>query len=172
MEDSICCLVDDAGAVYEEDGPTSNLDVCTHFGRDERAFRQYRFDLVDRRLFTDRGSPVSDRAAHDYINGRVGTPEKLMRLAEWGRLPKRVLMNLLTIDRRAAFLEVCGAIEAKYTDDCAARNDPCLESGCALEGEVCLQPLLRAEVDYRKACAAEWIKVFANPRNRVDAWRK
>lgn len=31
--------------------------------------------------------------------------------------------------------------------------------------------MLRAEIDYHKACAAEWIKVFANLRNRVEAWK-
>jgi len=172
MEDSIYCLVDDAGSVYEEDGATSHADVAMGFGLDEQACRRYRFDLVDRRLSTDGGSQTSDRAVHDYIDRCVGTPEKLMTFAEEGRLPKRVLMNLLVIDRRAAYLEVCAAIEARYTHDCAATNDPCLESGCALDGEVCLQPLVRAEIDYRKACAAEWITVFANPRNRVEAWRK
>ena len=63
------------------------------------------------------------------------------------------------------------AFEKKYTDDCAAEHDPCLESGCAVEGEICLQPLLKAGIEYQKACAAEWIKMFENPRNRIEAWK-
>jgi hypothetical protein len=30
---------------------------------------------------------------------------------------------------------------------------------------------LRAGVEYHRACAAEWIKVFADPRNRIAAWK-
>ena len=33
--------------------------------------------------------------------------------------------------------------------------------------EVCLQPLLRAGTEYHKACAAEWVKLFANRENRA-----
>jgi hypothetical protein len=74
-----------------------------------------------------------------------------------GRLSKLALADLLTTDKRQTFLDRCAAIEKHYTDECAASNDPCLESGCALEGEVCLQPLLRAETEYNKACGAVWI---------------
>jgi hypothetical protein len=94
-----------------------------------------------------------------------------MKFAEEGHLSKLVLADLLTIDQRQAYLDACAVIEKQYTDACAAANDPCLESGCAMEGRVCLQPLLRAQVEYRKACAAEWAKLFASPRHRIDAWR-
>jgi hypothetical protein len=80
-------------------------------------------------------------------------------------------MTLVTPDKRKAYLDACGVIEKAYTDECAAKNNPCLESGCAVEGEICLQPLLSVGIDYRKACAAEWIKLFASPRNRIDVWR-
>jgi hypothetical protein len=82
-----------------------------------------------------------------------------------------VLANLLELRHRHAYLDACAAIEKKYTENCTATNDPCLESGCALEGEICLEPLMRAGVEYHQACAAEWIKVFADPRNRIDAWK-
>jgi len=110
---------------------------------------------------------VKDRAEADEC---VGTLEELMKIAEQGRLPKSVLVNLLDIEHRHAYLDACARIEKKYTEDCTATNDPCLESGCAVEGEVCLQPLLRAGIEYHRACAAEWIKLFADPRNRIDAW--
>ena len=171
MEATIYCLVDGTGTVYEKAGAESFSEIAANFGLDERACTPYRFDLTNRRLFMDRGNPESHRSVRDYLDRRVGTPERLMKFAEEGRLPKHVLMNLLAQDSRAAYLVACAAIERKYTNDCAARNDPCLESGCAVEGEICLQPLLRAEIDYHRACAGEWIKVFANPRNRIDAWK-
>jgi hypothetical protein len=111
---------------------------------------------------------VKDSAEPDE---RVGTLEELMKNAEQGRLPKSVLVNLLDIQHRQAYLDACARIEKKYTEDCTATNDPCLESGCAVEGEVCLQPLLKAGIEYHRACAAEWIKLFADPRNRIDAWK-
>ena len=77
-----------------------------------------------------------------------------------GRLSKLALADLLAADHRPTFLARCAAIEKRYTDDCAAANDPCLESGCAVEGEICLQPLLRAESDYNKACGALWIELL------------
>ena len=97
----------------------------------------------------------------------VDSPERLMVLAAEGRLTKHALATLLTAEPRHVFLDACGAIEKKYTDDCAAANDPCLESGCSMEGEVCLQPLLSAGTEYHKACAAEWVKLFADRGNRA-----
>jgi hypothetical protein len=89
------------------------------------------------------------------------TTPQLLKLAEEGRLTKHALATMLTPELRREFLEACAAIERKYTDDCCATNDPCLESGCSAEGEICLQPLLRAGSDYHKACAVEWTKLFA-----------
>jgi hypothetical protein len=103
------------------------------------------------------------------VDRGIGSSEDLMKAAAQGRLPKRTLVNLLDIQHRRVFLDGCAVIEKKYTEACTAANDPCLESGCAVEGEICLQPLLRAGVEYHKACGAEWIKLFADPRNRIDA---
>ena len=80
-------------------------------------------------------------------------------------------MNLLISEQRRAYLDACAVIEKTYTDACAAKKDPCLETGCAVEGETCLEPLLSAGPDYRKACAAEWIKLFKTPDNRIASWR-
>ena len=120
--------------------------------------------------FVDAGGKVyvKDGAEVDQC---VGTSEELMKFAEQGRLPKSVLVNLLDIEHRQAYLDACAVIEKQYTEDCTATNDPCLEAGCAVKGEICLQPLLRAGIAYHKACAAEWIKRFADPRNRIDAWK-
>ena len=97
----------------------------------------------------------------------LDTPERLMALAAEGRLTKHALSALLAVQPRHVFLDACAAIEKNYTDDCAAANDPCLESGCSMDGEVCLEPLLRAGTEYHKACAAEWVKLFANRENRA-----
>ncbi|MBI3492405.1 MAG: hypothetical protein HY047_11590 [Acidobacteria bacterium] len=104
----------------------------------------------------------------------VGSLEDLMTAAAEGRLSKDELASLLNPGFRQPFLKACAVIEERYTEECAAQNDPCLESGCAVsvvEGEACLQPLLRVGTEYHKACAAEWIKVFRNPNARIEIWK-
>ena len=101
------------------------------------------------------------------MNDRRDTPEHLMALAAAGRLTKHALATSLAAQPRQAFLEACAAIEKGYTDECAAANDPCLESGCSMDGDVCLEPLLKAGTEYHKACAAEWVKLFATRENRA-----
>jgi len=96
----------------------------------------------------------------------IENPETLTRQAVEGRLSKHALADLLPYETRAAFLASCADIERRYTDACAAAGDPCLESGCSCEGEACLQPVLRAGTDYLKACGAEWVRLFADARNR------
>jgi len=101
----------------------------------------------------------------------LDTPEKLMTVAVEGRLSKHALASLLTSDARRTFYDACGRIEQKYTEECRALNDPCLASGCSAEGERCLQPVLRAGVDYYKACGTEWARLFASEQNRNNAWK-
>lgn len=93
--------------------------------------------------------------------------QQLLTFAEEGKLTKHALGTMLVPEARQRFLQSCAVLEKKYTDDCAAAKDPCLESGCSAEGEVCLQPLLRAGTAYHKACAAEWAKLFAAQENRL-----
>ena len=95
------------------------------------------------------------------------TPEQLLRGAEDGRLTKHAFATMLRPEPRRQFLESCAAIERNYTNDCAAAKDPCLESGCPAEGEICLQPLLRAGTDYHRACAVEWAKLYVHLENRL-----
>jgi hypothetical protein len=171
MDDAIYCLVDARGRVYFKDGAASYADVAAGFGLDERDCQEYRFDLARRALVEDRPTPSSLLAAGACLNRFVGSPDRLMQFAEDGHLPKNTLADLLTAETRDSYLRTCGAIEKAYTEACTAQNDPCLESGCAVEGEICLQPLLRAGAEYQKACAAEWIKKFRNPRNRIDVWK-
>jgi hypothetical protein len=86
--------------------------------------------------------------------------EQMLRLAEEGQVPKDVLASMLPPDRRKIFLDACAAIERQYASACGSSGDPCLESGCSVDhehGETCLQPLLRAEAEYLKACGAAWV---------------
>jgi len=101
---------------------------------------------------------------------RIDTPEQLIRYATDGRLTKHALSTLLTSRSKEQFLAACETIEKRYTEECTATGDPCLESGCSTEGEICLQPVLRAGTEYHKACGAAWSKLFADPENRADLW--
>jgi hypothetical protein len=96
------------------------------------------------------------------------TADQLMALAAEGRLTKQELTDLLAIDRRHAFLDACAEIEKGYTEECGAKNDTCLEAGCSAKGEICLQPLLHAGSSYHKACAAAWMPIFKDPKNRAS----
>lgn len=173
MEDTMYLLVDPRGKVYVKQGAESFADVAHAFGLAEGECQEYRFDQVTRRLIVDRATPASALAAQDYVNQRLGSPERLMRFAEEGHLTKHVLANFLSAENRSPYLETCARIERTYTEACTAKNDPCLESGCSVEGEdeICLQPLLNAGLEYHQACAAEWIKLFRTATNRIDAWK-
>jgi hypothetical protein len=95
------------------------------------------------------------------------TSEQFMRLAADGQIPKDVLAERLEPATRRAYLDACAAIERRYTEACDAEGDPCLESGCSIDhehGEVCLQPLLRSDAEYQKACGEEWLKVYQSSR--------
>ena len=166
-------LVDPHGEVYAKVGAQSFADLARECGVVEPECQEYRFDLSSRRLIVDRATPASALAVQEDVSNRVGSPERLMAFAEQGQLPKLMLVDLLSLDQRQPYLEACAQIERRYTEACTAKNDPCLESGCSVEGEdeICLQPLLNAGIEYQQACAAEWIKLFRVPRNRIDAWK-
>lgn len=171
--DTIFCLLETAGSMHVKDGAGSYSEIAEADGLNQNACEQYRFDLVNRRLLMDRGTSAGDRTARAYIDRSVGTPERLLTFAADGHLPKDTLTHLIVPEKRKAYADACAVIEKAYSEACAATKDPCLESGCSVEnGEICLQPLLRAGAEYRKRCAAEWAKFFADSRNRIDAWRK
>jgi hypothetical protein len=96
---------------------------------------------------------------------------QLLSYAAEGRLTKHALATTLRPEAREKFLEACAAVEKKYTDECAAAGDPCLESGCSAKGEICLQPLLRAGTEYHKKCGAEWAKLYVDKKNRIGGSR-
>ncbi len=81
---------------------------------------------------------------------------------------KQALANRLAPGARRIFLDRCTAIEKELTAACGSAGDPCLESGCSLEGEdePCLQPILRAGDEYAAACDAAFAELYADPRNR------
>lgn len=101
----------------------------------------------------------------------VETPETVMRYATEGRMSKPALASLLAPEPRQVFFAACAEVEKAYTTACATSGDLCLASGCSCEGEVCLQPLLRAGADYPRKCGAEWATLFADERNRDGSWR-
>ena len=170
MNDTIYCLVDNDGTVHIGDGAGSYSTVAAESGLAESQCAKYRFDLERRQLIRDRETAASLLTARSFVREHFGTPAKLMTFAEEGHLPKQVLAHLLSPEKRPAYDAACAAVEKRYTKACTDKDDPCLESGCSLEGEVCLQPLLEAGIEYHKACAAEWIKTFKDPKNRVDSW--
>jgi hypothetical protein len=170
MECQIYCLVDVDGRVYVKDGAVSHAEIAADYGLDTQGCGAYRFDLATRRLLVDRGIPRSDGAARAYCDEHVGSPEQLMTFAEEGHLTKQVLGHLLGADDVMAYLDACTVIEKQYTADCAGSDDRCLDSGCALEGEVCLEPLLKAGRDYHRACGEAWTLLFEDPRHRAQAW--
>jgi hypothetical protein len=98
-------------------------------------------------------------------------PERVMELAAEGALSKHALGTLLSAPARRRFLEACARIEAEYTEACRAEGDPCLESGCSMEGERCLQPILRAGTAYHRKCGAQWAAFFTDSANRDPSWR-
>src|SRR5712691_11377466 len=147
MGDTIYCLVEATGRVYTKDGADSYAEVVATFRLNEGECQQYRLDLTRRQVLVDRGTPSSAIAVQAYLAQHVGTPERLMHFAEGGHVRKDVLVNLLDVTRRRSYLEACVDIEKRYTAECAAKNGPCLESGCSIDqtaGEICLQPLLNA----------------------------
>lgn len=174
MDGTIYCLVDNGGKVYGDDSSESYAELAAHFALNESECQTYRFDVVDRRLLTDRATPSTAFAAQAFLNQRVGSAERLMLFAQEGYLSKDVLARLLDVESRRPYLDACAAIERKFTEACGGTNDPCLESGCSIDracGEACLQPLLNHRVEYQKACAAEWINVFRGPQHRIDVWK-
>jgi hypothetical protein len=94
------------------------------------------------------------------------TPDQVMARAAEGRFTKDELARFLAIDNRRPFLDACAHIEKTFTEECA-KSEPCMESGCSAEGEICLQPLLHAGSAYYKACAAAWLPIFREPKNRA-----
>jgi hypothetical protein len=102
--------------------------------------------------------------------GNTQTFDRLVKAAGAGELEKTELAATLSSDSRPAFLEACAAIERKLRDECAGSGHPCLEDGCAMEGEACLQAVLNAGPEYQKACAAVWIEIFRDPLNRSEHW--
>ena len=101
---------------------------------------------------------------------RINTPKRLMTYAAEGKVSKAGMASVLAMKPRNDFLRECAKIERQYTVECAAQNDPCLESGCSAEGEICLAPLIRAGSEYKKACAVAWQRLFVKAENRVCGW--
>ena len=90
----------------------------------------------------------------------LNDPETLVEMALEGCFSKDALAALLPPDVSREYLHACSAIEKRFTEDCTAAGDPCLEGGCAVEGDVCLQPLLKHPVEFQRACGAAFARLF------------
>ena len=101
----------------------------------------------------------------------LGSPNRLMRFAEQGQLSKFTLASVLEPGSRQQFLDACAALEKRFTEECGGHGDTCLADGCAMDGDVCLQALLKAGDAFQKACAAEWVHLFKTENNRIEAWK-
>ena len=106
------------------------------------------------------------------VAGYLGSPEGLIAFAGEGRVSKASLASVLEPDSRQKFLNACAALEKRFTAECPTHGETCLADGCAMEGEVCLQALLKAGSAFQQACAAEWIQLFKVEANRIPAWKK
>jgi hypothetical protein len=115
----------------------------------------------------DKVIDVADSEIITYL----GSPERLMAFAEEGHLSKFALGSLLEPNSRHQFLEACTELEKRFTQQCASNGDPCLEDGCAMDGEVCLQAVLKGGGAFQQACAAEWLRMFRIEGNRIDEWK-
>ena len=169
MDCNIYCVVDARGHVYVKPGAVSYAEVAASAGLDALTCDTYRFDLAARRLVVDRGTPENDKVARAYCEQHVGSPERLMTYAADGGLTKQVLGSLLGTADAQSYVAACMVIEKRYTAECGQHN-PCLETGCAAAGEICLEPLLAAGEEYFRACGAAWNTLFEDPRHRTAAW--
>ena len=86
--------------------------------------------------------------------------DDLMQRAVEGAFGKAELADLLPSESRSRFFAACHDVELEFTRACTTHGDFCLASGCALEGEVCLNALLNAGPAYNKACGRVWVRVF------------
>jgi hypothetical protein len=92
---------------------------------------------------------------------------QLMQRAEEGLLSKTEMADLLAHDPQRSFLHACEQVEREITQSCADDGHNCLESGCAMKGEACLNALLKSGPAYHKACARLWVPLFSDAHNRI-----
>lgn len=109
--------------------------------------------------------------ADQYFKKVIGTPAQLMDIALKGHFSKLELAELLLPEKKNIYLDVCARFEKALTEACTAKNDPCLEDGCALEEETCLNAVLESKEIYTTAYVSAWIYLFINPNNRIPAWK-
>ena len=69
---------------------------------------------------------------------------QLMHFAEQGLLDKFEMAHLLPPATEVDFLRACEDVEKALTRACTDHGDHCLASGCAMEGESCLNAILNA----------------------------
>jgi len=171
MDTTLYCLLGHDGDLHITGNTTSFADFAAACGLNEPECEEAHFDLATRSLVMDRVTPAGAERVRAFVDGHVSSPERPVEFAVQGEMPEAVLTGPLVLDDRPSYLRACERIERAYTEACAASHDSCLASGCSAEGEVCLQPLLRAGAEYHVACAEAWARLFRSPAHRVDAWQ-
>jgi len=152
-----------------------NKDGSVRFEDEKNGCLKYEFSLKTRMMTIEplevERSLRQDAIARNHFDNLVGTPEKLMSFAQLGRLSKLELADLLSPEKKQAYLHVCAGVERALTETCTAKGEPCLENGCAVEGEICLNALLESGEIYTVAYVSAWTYLFINPENRVSVWK-
>lgn len=113
-------------------------------------------------------APVGVTRLEEDMNTNYSAAQ-LMHFAEEGLLDKFEMAHLLPPAPEAEFLRACADIERGLTQACIDLGDHCLASGCAMQGESCLNAILKAGPEYNKACGRVWVALFSNPVNRDKA---
>jgi hypothetical protein len=177
----ILCLVDSVGHLYTDDGTGSSYaSLASTAGVRQAVCWTFQLDLEYRRVMKAAapgelppGDPVAERAALEFLERCVATPEAVMAFARGHRLQKAELAKLVIPQKRAAYLEACAAMERRITGACRDRRDPCLEDGCAFEenGEACLNAVLSSSDRTRLGWVDLWIDLFKDVANRIETWR-
>lgn len=168
------CLVDAKGRVYPKINAYPNLNTLMGVG--EFTCSEFVFDILSRQIRTERISDftkfdIQQEAAKAFFDRCFGSVGKLIIFAEQGRLSEAVLASLLITAKREEFLKSCTDVAKKFTERCPTISGPCLEDGCALSGEVCLNALLASSDEYFRECASAWKSLFVLPENRIANWR-
>ena len=169
MDTTISCFVAKNGQVIVSKEIDNVMKTeCLEYGFDLE-FRRFHLIYCPKFCIIE---PMHRTAVRNHFDQLVGTPEKLMELARVAHFSKEGLARLLVSEIRPSFFSACAVLEKEATSRCGS-SDPCLEEGCAFEGndEVCLNAVLLSEGKCLKACTDVWVNNFKNPENRIEIWK-
>lgn len=114
---------------------------------------------------------MQERSDSKVFSRKSMTPDDLIKMLAFSHSSKTALAATLKIEMRMPFLRECAKIERSYTERCASMGKPCLQDGCPMDDETCLEALLNAEPDYSQRVYRAWLNIFKDPNNRTDEWK-